>query len=222
MQYGEDVGVLTQVDMIGNNQVGLYLAIKEINGVDHLRLMDSQGNEFVGGPIANIQAIGGALSNYLRAMGLDIDDIASDYATISEPLFRLPSSGRFDPVGFRYSGNQISYTPVMSRMSEGDEFAVFVSGVYVLNRLERSGSTLVYRTYVLPCNPAVQDSGLVYGYEGSYNTGFDIKDTISCDGNLPNHALSDWWNESELPHQFEQRVYYTDRIRLMPLLFIEY
>lgn len=224
VQYGEDVGVLIQIDMTDDNLVSLHLLIKEIDGVDRLRLMDSRGNEFVGDDIQDMLSIGGVISNYFR-VNFDIDDIAADIATISGPIYRLPSSGRFDPVGFSYNPNQISYQPAMSRMSEGDEFAVFVNGLYVLNRLERSGSTLVYRTYILPCNPAVDDSGLVFGYEGSYNTGFNITVSESCQGELSTGLLSDWWSQLgvvPLPYQFEQVVYYTDSMRLMPLLFVEY
>lgn len=226
VQYGEDVGVLTKVYIPEDGQVEICMTTKQIDGTNHLRLMDSQGKEFVGDLMSGgLQNIGGAISNFFRAMGYGIDDVYSQETEISGPIFRLPSNGNFEPAGFRYGGNQISYVPPMSRMSEGDEFAVFVNGLYVLNRLERAGSTLVYRTYVLPCNPAVEDSGLLYSYQGSYNTGFNIDVSESCEGNLSAGALSDWWYQlgvEPLPYQFEQRVYYTDRMRLMPLLFIEY
>lgn len=211
--------------MSEDNLLEVCMAITEIDGVLHLRLMDSVGNEFVGDDIDTIRGIGEAISNYFRAMGFEIDDIYFDTTGLTNPLFRLPSNGNFEPAGFRYSGNQISYHPVMSRMSEGDEFAVFVNGLYVLNRLERSGSTLVYRTYILPCNPAVDDAGLVYGYDGDYQGGFNIQETISCVENIRDHSLSDWWDQLgvvPLPYQFEQRVYYTNSMRLMPLLFVEY
>lgn len=214
-----------RVEMTEENHVELCMPTIEIDGVEYMQLMDSRGKEFVGESVLDVKNIGGALSNYFRAMGFEIDDIWSEPVEISKPFFRLPSNGSFEPAGYSYSGEQISYVPVMSRMSEGDEFAVFVNGLYVLNRLERSGSTLVYRTYILPCSPAVEDSGLVYGYEGGYNTGFDIDVSESCQGELSTGLLSDWWSQlgvEPLPYQFEQVVYYTDSMRLMPLLFVEY
>lgn len=225
VQYGEDVGVLMQVFMPEAGHVELALAVSGIDGVYYLQLMDSQGNEFVGGAITEYESLGGALSNYFRAMGFAIDDVYTETPDMSYPLFRLPSNGSFEPAWFSYSAEQIGHQPAMSRMSEGDEFAVFVDGLYVLNRLERSGSTLVYRTYVLPCNPAVENAGLEFGYVGSYNQGFEIDDTTSCDGQIITGLLSDWWSQPgvvPLPYQFEQVVYYTDSMRLMPLLFVEY
>lgn len=224
VQYGEDVGVLMKVYMPEEDLVELIIATTRIDNINYFLLMDSQGNQYVGDANAGVN-IGGAVSNYFRAMGFVIDDVYFEDVDLSYPLFRLPSSGRFDPVGFNYAGNQPSYVPVMSRMSEGDEFAVFVNGIYVLNRLERSGSTLVYRTYILPCNPAVEDSGLAFGYVGSYNNGFEINVSETCFSDMSANALADWWDQlgvEPLPYQFERVVYYTGSMRLMPLLFVEY